>query len=360
MLKPPDLRHFARHSRCLVWALVFWVGTRGAISFNSPSAADTLLQKSQHLQMLALGERHWSTVEHTFIKGLLLNSHFHDVFPVIIVEFGNALYQDVADRYVSGQVVPAQQLEEVWRNTTVPMAWDSPLYADFFSLVRAANKSLPVGKKIRVLLGDPPIDWSNVNSVETFKPYMDRDSFYADLMVRDCKSERCLLICGTNHFYWKDPLSKLRPASERKNALEYYLQRGGDRKRVQSVLPVFSADPSLSANGTPSLMSADDPPLDKLRFGQVDRSRVSILTKVDGKMKAVEVQPDDTLALSEVVDSVLYLGEADRKSSPPASIYRDRTYIKELYRRTKIVGDAFGFDMRSDVEEVDPDAAKKK
>jgi hypothetical protein len=347
-----------RRLKCLVLVLVISVGAGQGISSDSRSVAETLLQQSRNLQMLALGERHWSAGEHTFIRELLLNSHFADVFPVIIVEFGNAFYQDVVDRYVSGQTVPVQQLEEVWRNTTMPMAWDSPVYADFFTAVRDANKSLPTAKKIRLLLGDPPIDWSKVDTVEKFKPYMDRDAFYADLMIRHCETRRCLLICGTNHFYWKDPLLKLRPPSQHENALEYYLEQKGIRNRVQSVLPIFSDDSILLAKGIPSLLSAHDPPLDRLRFGQVDRSRVSILKKVDGEMRAVEVQPDDTLALSEVVDWVLYLGAVDEKASPVPSIYQDRAYIKELYRRSKIVGDAFGFDMRSDVEQVDPDAAK--
>jgi hypothetical protein len=358
MSESAHLHHFIRHATCLTLTVTFWMVATCAYRTASSSASDTLLQDSRKLQMLALGERHWSTGEHAFITELLRNPHFADVFPVIVVEFGNALYQDRADRYVSGQAVPAKQLEEIWRNTTVPMAWDSPLYGTFFAAVREANKSQSAGKKIRVLLADPPIDWSKVNSVEDFKPYMDRDAFYADVMARNCKSQRCLLISGTNHFYWKDPLSKLRPPSEHKNALEYYLRQGGDRKSVQSVLPIFSADEPFSANGTPSLMSVHNPLLEKLRFGQVERSHVSILTKVDGKMKAAEVQPDDTLALGEVVDFVLYLGAVDVKSSPGPSVYQDRAYIKELYRRIKIVGDAFGFDMTSDVKEVDPEARK--
>jgi hypothetical protein len=189
---------------------------------------------------------------------------------------------------------------------------------------------------------------------------MDRDGFYADIMVRNCKDRRCLLLCGTNHFYWKDPLSNVRPPSDHKNALEYYLQQGGDRKKVQVILPVFSEDKVLSVKEVPALLSAHEPPLDQLRFGQVDHSRVSILRKVDGQMKAIEVQPDDTLSLSEVVDWVLYLGTKDEKIAPPTSVYQNSDYIKELYRRTKIVGDAFGFDLTSDVQEVDPNATKKK
>ncbi len=315
-----------------------------------------LLQQSRNLQMLALGERHGSEREHALIKELIHSPGFTEVFPVIVVEFGNARYQDVVDRYVAGNDVSDEELRKVWQDTTVPMAWDSPLYAEFFRAVRDRNQSAANGKKVRVLLGDPPIDWSKVDSVETFRPYMDRDAFYAEVMTRNCEKGRCLLICGTNHFYWKDPLSKLRPASPHKNALEYYIQRQGEKARVQSVLPVFSDDKALSGKGTPGLLSAHEPPLDKLRFGQVDQSHVSILRKIDGQMKVVEVQPDDTAALSDVVDWVLYLGPADQKVPAPAKLYQDRSYIKELYRRSKIVGDAFGFDLTSDVKEVDPDA----
>jgi hypothetical protein len=85
----------------------------------------------------------------------------------IVVEFGNALYQDTIDAFVlNGQPVADADLRPVWRNTTQSpvQTWDAPVYEQFFRRVRAVNWTLPPSKRVRVLLGDPPLDWSKVTS----------------------------------------------------------------------------------------------------------------------------------------------------------------------------------------------------
>jgi hypothetical protein len=325
---------------------------------SSNAAIDILFGTAEKLDMLALGESHWSLPEHHFLKELLLDPRFPKVFPTIIVEFGNALYQGTIDRYLTGENVSSRDLNMVWQDTTMPRAWDSPLYAEFFDTVREVNKRLPQIKKLRVFLGDPPIDWSKVKNAAEFKKFMDRDAFYAEVMARNCGRERCLLICGSEHFHWKDPLANLRPPSAHKNALEYYRTTVGNAKRIESVLPIYSQSKIFTQNSVPSLLSTHAPPLGTMRFGQVDQSPVMILKQVDGETKPVEVRADDTLPISDVVDWVLYLGKADQQSEPPPSLYQDRTYVRELYRRSKIVGEAFGFDLSADIKEIDPDAKR--
>jgi hypothetical protein len=325
----------------------------------SPNAASNILfENAEKVNMLALGEHHWSLPEHRFLRELILDPRFPKVFPTIIVEFGNSLYQRTIERYLSGENVSSRDLNRVWQDTTMPRAWDSPLYAEFFETVRAVNKRLPNTKKLRVFLGDPPVDWSKVKDVADFKPFMDRDAFYAEVMTRNCRRKRCLLICGSEHFHWKDPLANLRPPSTHKNALEYYTTKVGNAKKIESVLPVYSQAEIWTQYSVPSLLSTHSPPLDTMRFGQVDQSPVMILKQVDGETKPVEVRADDTLPVSDVVDWVLYLGKSDEKSEPPPSLYQDRAYVRELYRRSEIVGDAFGFDLSASVKEIDPDAKR--
>jgi hypothetical protein len=80
------------------------------------------------------------------------------------VEFGNALYQDIADRYVSGKEVSAADLSQVWRNHTNPIMFDSPVYEQLFKTVREVNQTLPEGKRWRILLGDPrDAYWNELN-----------------------------------------------------------------------------------------------------------------------------------------------------------------------------------------------------
>jgi hypothetical protein len=60
--------------------------------------------------------------------------------------------------------VSDDSLREIWQNTTVPnYGWDRPIYEEFFRAVRAVNASRPT-QQLRVLLGDPPIDWDTVHS----------------------------------------------------------------------------------------------------------------------------------------------------------------------------------------------------
>lgn len=330
----------------------------GEHGLNSSAASDILFGTAEKLDMFALGERHWSLPEHRFLRELVLDPRFPSVFPTIIVEFGNALYQRTIDRYLAGENVSSRDLNRVWKDTTMPRAWDSPVYAEFFETVREVNKRLPKINKLRVFLGDPPVDWSKVKDVADFKPFMDRDAFYAEVMARNCAHERCLLICGGEHFHWKDPLANLRSPSAHKNALEYYRTKVGNAKRIESVLPLYSQAKIFTQYSVPSLLSTHAPPLGTMRFGQVDQSPVMILKQVDGETKPVEVRAEDTLPISDVVDWVLYLGKADEQTEPPPSLYQDRAYVRELYRRAKIVGDAFGFDLSADIKEIDPDAKR--
>jgi hypothetical protein len=79
----------------------------------------------------------------------------------------------------------------------------SPVYGEFYRAVRAENRRLPKQRRLRVLLGDPPIDWSHVRrreDVAFFLPF--RDEFYASVVRYQvlAKERRALLIMGEGHF----------------------------------------------------------------------------------------------------------------------------------------------------------------
>ena len=113
-------------------------------------------------RFVGIGE--WYSLQSHFdaLTPLLTDPRLPEVVDDIVVEFGNALYQDTIDRFIAGQPVDNAGLRPVWRKTTQsPLeTYDEPVYEQFFRTVRAVNWRLPAGKQIRVLLGDPPIDWS--------------------------------------------------------------------------------------------------------------------------------------------------------------------------------------------------------
>lgn len=154
--------------------------------------------------LVALGEAHWLQQEADFITHLLQHPDFPRTVQTIVVEFGNAYYQSLIDRFISGETVTEAELRLVWRNVGgAGQAFESPIYAQFFRTVRALNQTLPSARRLRVLLGDPPVDsqtggraptgWSEPNA---------RDAHYAGVIEDQvlAHGQRALLIAGGGHF----------------------------------------------------------------------------------------------------------------------------------------------------------------
>jgi hypothetical protein len=155
-------------------------------------------------QIVALDEGdHGNDRGHAFRLDLVRDPRFSAIVDDIVVEFGSARYQDLIDRFVAGEDVPAGLLKRVWQDTTQPHdIWDGPIYEEFFRTVRDVNASLPRERRLRVLLGDPPIQWEAVNSRADHAEWFEqRDSYPANLIQREVlpSKRRALLVFGSMH-----------------------------------------------------------------------------------------------------------------------------------------------------------------
>jgi len=113
--------------------------------------------------LVAVGERHWAREDSQFHLELIQTPAFAQMANDIVIEFCNPLYQSILDRFTDGEPVPAGELEYVWRYTTQPRAFDSPVYDELLNAVRAANSKLPPNERLRVLAADYPINWSAIS-----------------------------------------------------------------------------------------------------------------------------------------------------------------------------------------------------
>jgi hypothetical protein len=78
----------------------------------------------------------------------------------------------------------------------------SPVYGDFYAAVRAVNQKLPPGRRLRILCGDPPVDWNRVQSREDLAPFLPfRDAHYGSVVRYEvlAKDRKALLIYGAGH-----------------------------------------------------------------------------------------------------------------------------------------------------------------
>jgi hypothetical protein len=172
--------------------------------------------------LVALGEIHGSEQGQAFRLALLHDTRVTALVNDIVVEFGNAKYQDLMDAFVGGRDIAGAELRHVWQDTTqISGVWDRPIYEDFFRAVRDINRTLPAGHRLRVLLADPPVDWDvarrinegpaaeregkvRINGIWVTKEdavKLDRDAYAADLVRREVidKGRRGLLIFGEMH-----------------------------------------------------------------------------------------------------------------------------------------------------------------
>ena len=105
-----------------------------------------------------------------FFASLIRHPGFAGTVNDIVIECGNARYQNIADRYFAGESIQRDEIRQIWENTTVVSGvWQQPMYEEILADIRAFNMTLPERQRIRVLLGDPPIDWSVVDADRPMK-----------------------------------------------------------------------------------------------------------------------------------------------------------------------------------------------
>ncbi len=161
-----------------------------------------IIQAFDTHSIVMFGEVHANKQEYDFLRALVSSPQFAEKVDDIVLEYGNSLYQGTVDRYVAGEDVPIEEVQKAWRNT-MALGPVSPVYPSLYEAVRQANRQRPDKRPIRILLGDPYIDWDKVKSREDVGPYLaHRDEFYASVVKDEilAKHHRALLIAGWPHF----------------------------------------------------------------------------------------------------------------------------------------------------------------
>jgi hypothetical protein len=282
--------------------------------------------------IVALGEVHRLQELADFIVALLHHPRFPTVAQAIVVEFGNARYQDLIDRFVGGEPIEDTDLSWVWRDLVSAPTSDAPIYEYFFRTVRAINRTLPADRRLRVLLGDPPIDWRHVHSIEDARPFLERELHLAAAVEQAlARHGRVLFIAGIGHVV--------------RASLPRWTPRGLDDRTavriVEATHPraVYVVVPHVGfgqRNDELELQLAQWPipallPARKTWIGALCPNLLFAAgMEWDGE------DPYAQVTLADVADAYLYLGPRASltASHPKATLYRgDPAYVAELQRR---------------------------
>jgi hypothetical protein len=132
-------------------------------------------------RVVAIYDAHGNEQTHAFLLSLIRDPRFTEVVNDIVVGLGNSRYQDEVDRFTRGESVSYQTLRQAWLDTTVEnVEADLPTHEQLLQAVRVANSSRRDAPPLRVLLGEPPVDWAEVRADEDVRDAREmRPSFTA-------------------------------------------------------------------------------------------------------------------------------------------------------------------------------------
>ena len=296
--------------------------------------ADAVLEAFRTHRLVGIGEAHGLQNHHDALTLLLTDPRIPEVVNDIVVEFGNALYQLTIDRFISGQPVSNTDLRPVWRNTSQsPLeTWDEPVYEQFYRTVRAVNQTLPPRKQMRVLLGDPPLDWSKITSFDQLRAVAgpQRDTYPASVVEKQVldKGRRALICYGISHLTHGGSLAGLieRQTTERPYLIADYVPLAGDPGGLSRKLSRYPQDAVIPTAAT--------------WLGRTDAS-LFLSPNIQGGPHGKPANTGCGVRLGTVIDAGLYLGQPEDLTSSwwnPA-IFLDPVYWRELQRRDALHGD---------------------
>ncbi|WCF08583.1 copper amine oxidase N-terminal domain-containing protein [Paenibacillus thiaminolyticus] len=340
-------------------------------------ATEAVLHAFENHQLVALGDVHGLDQERDFIISLVTNPKFTEMVQTIIIETGNARYQDLVDRYINGADVDMEELKKVWRDLSVSGMGPTDTMSNekLFEAVRAVNQKLPASKKLRIVLGDPPIDWNQVNTKEDLDKWLSRrDTHMAGVVEEEIyrNNAKGLVIIGSGHLSRNKPggAGQLVPTPPKEGEQAQFFKEVPDDKSTNAPISDKKQPIQITSKSKSMLQLIDEkhpgttyviavhtgfgakndeleskleswaiPSIAAIKgtwIGALDSSYDSLGSVVFGPgMGGKSAIPLSGKMKEADIDGYLYLGEIDSFTitQPSPDIYKDDTYFNELNRR---------------------------
>ena len=280
------------------------------------------------------------------LRALVKDSRFPTIVNDIVVEFGSSRYQDLMDRYIRGEDVPESAVQWAWLDAVNGgTALDNPNTGLFFRTVREANAALPIERRVRVLLGDPPMDWEHIQDKSDFRKWVvQRDSYPADLVRRLvlARNRRALIVYANGHLMRQEILTNYDMTDWQAQTIVSLIEAPGG-------VPVFT----VRTKGSLSKWQADTASWKPMSLtivrgtvlGAVDYSEfddVSERYRIRGADDFEPLPRDRWVSrrAEDILDAVLYVGPDSRRATAGISpaLCADPGYVKMRLERIALIG----------------------
>ena len=304
--------------------------------------ATTILEALRTHDLAAVTEPHGNVEVQRFLLSLVRDPRFPGALNDIVLESVSARYQDAIDRFVRGEEISYEALRKAWEDHTVPN--NLGVHAEeLIRAVRDVNAPLPDARKLRVIAGDPPIDWEHVTSSQDHRRWIElRDTYPADLVRRQVldRGRRALIIYGQGHLQRRQIVSNYDMSTWQAQTVVSLLERDA-AARVFTIWTVVDRNAELpdgvAAWRVPSLAVVRGTTLGARDFDQYSRefgsgSRFSVK---NGQLAPLPREEWKTMRMEDQFDAILYLGPpASMKTvTVPATLCADAAFVKRRLER---------------------------
>ena len=309
-------------------------------------ATRAILAALDSFRVVALGDAHGTKDLDDFTLSLIRHSAFPGAVNDIVVECLNSRLQARLDRYVAGESVSSSDAQQLWRDQTHPPCSVDDFHMQLLQLVRRINEALPPAKRLRVLAGEPPLDWSTTTP-ETHRQFLEqRDAHAASIVDAEVlsKNRKALMLYGLGHLFHGMTQMAVGRYEKKYPGVTFVIApylgvQDGPRCGAPAFVAGISLDAKMASWPAPSLARAKDTWLADFVQSQFARTLAAFG------------------ASANPIDAYLYLGPPNLLlAAPPSTVaFLDTAFIAELHRRASVMT---GGQFRDD--RIEPDKVRER
>jgi hypothetical protein len=292
--------------------------------------------------IVAVSDPPGNVQQQQFLLSLIRDPRFIATVDDIVIETASSRYQDVIDRFVRGEDVPRTVLRNAWEDHTVVGDGLGTHTAEFLDAVRAVNTSTRGTRKLRVIAGDPPIDWSNIATEADHRRWIDlRDSYPADLIHRQVidRGRRALVVYGQMHLQRKQMASNYDMSTWQAQTIVSLVEHDAG-VHVFNVWTLFERGVSQPQEVTswrvPSLAVVKATTLGAQDFGTYTNGLGARFAVQNGQLVPLQKEQWNSMRMDDQFDAVLYLGPTTAltaAATPDTELCRDADFVAKRMRR---------------------------
>lgn len=297
--------------------------------------------------IVTLTDPHGNEQVQAFLLSLVRDPRFPEAANDIVIETASARHQDAVDRFVRGDDVERAVLRKAWEDHTTPNSLGVQA-EELIRAVRTVNASLSEAGRLRVIAGDPPIDWDNIASQADARRWIElRDTYPADLVRRHVldRGRRALVVYGQGHLQRRHIVANYDMSTWQAQTVVSLLERD-HAARIFNIWTLVDRNVEIPAGvmswRVPSLAPLRGTALGARDFGLYSRglgdgSRFDVR---GGQLVPVPKGAWKTMRMEDQFDALLYLGPpASMTTAPvPSALCQDADFVKRRMERLSRFG----------------------